>query len=412
MKQSQLQLIWWTLANNNAESAITAVNTAKSSAISAQVAAASAEASWKSQQASESEAVDRLIQEMANEGLAAPADLATYTNNQIDGLDLSGAGAKETVLRIWADALKTAKTATANAEAAYTTATDAATVANNELTVAETEATAALETAVAAAAQVAGVIAKAAAAVATETLGRLAADLQAESYVSDALDVMTSSSTIINDATSTTDPTDIINAQFDILAALNLIANEDLTQANVDAANAAQTAATNALAVALAAKQAADAALVEINDIDSDSSNGLSPAIEQFFVLKSGLPGSPSIGELDNYNSTHDWVNVGDAGTHVIHVDSIAKYQSVLSNIELAEKQATQIDNAYKALLAKVNESAQALSQIETGFEEANFAAVSEINDKFDEYVERAEGATENAIDSARLGCRGCEIGN
>ena len=390
-----------TLANNNAESAIAAVNTAKTSAISAQVAAASAEASWKSQQASESEAVDRLVQEMANEGLTAPADLATYSNAQIDALDLSGAGTKESVLRIWADALKTAKTATTNAEAAFNTASDGATVANNELTVAETEATAALEAAVAAAAQVADVIAKAAAAAATETLGRLAADLQAESYVSDALDVMTSSNAIISDATTSNDPTDIINAQFDILASLNLIANADLTQANVDAAIAAQTAATNALAIALAAKEAADAAIVEINDIDSNSANGTSPAIEQFYVLKSGLPGTPSIGELDNYNNTHDWVNVGDGGTHVIHVDSIAKYQSVLSNIDLAEKQASQIENAYNALAAKVNESAQALSQIETGFEEANFAAVSEINAKFDEYVERTEGATENAVDAA-----------
>ncbi len=403
------------LANANATAAIAAVNVVKygsadrTGSIDLRIAAEAAKGAWESQKISENEAIERLVTEMTNRGNqtvysvadiealadADPNELDTITINPVDNADLL-------ILNVWLNALKTATAAKENAEEAYETADDAATAAEGELAVAESEAGSALQAAVDAAAQVADLVAKAAAAVATETLGRLAADLQAESTVDDVLDVMTTSANAVESSTSSNDAGDVIDAQSDTLDTLAAIAGANLSADDLTDAQAAYDAAASALATALTAKNNAEIALLKITtDFDADDSNGEVPAIEQFYVDVTGLPGTPTIGTLDSYTVDHDWVYVNAAETHVIHVDSIAKYQSVLSNIDLAEKQAAQITTIYNGLVAKVDEAAQTLSQIESAYDEANFAAVSEINDKFDEYVEKAETATEKAVDSS-----------
>ncbi|NVK18315.1 MAG: tandem-95 repeat protein [Methylocystaceae bacterium] len=405
-------------ANANAENAINAVNVAKFGngadkvgAIQLQVDAASAKAAWDSQIESEANAVSRLVSEMSKEGIVNSGTSSAYTVAEIevldaaglDGLDLSAAGAKEIVLQIWVNALKTAMTATENAETAYNTANDAATAATNQVSVAEAEAAAALQAAVDAASQVADLVAKAAAAQATETLGRLAADLQAESTVDDVLDVMSASKASLNSATADDDATDVINAQYDILSGLTSVTVDTVTADDVTSAQAAYEAAQAALAKALSAKNNADTAEAILDDVDGAGS-GTTSAIEQFYVDVTGLPGTPSIGTLDNYDAaTHEWVYV--SGTDfVIHVDSIAKYNSVLSSIDLAEKQASQITKTYNTLAAKVEEAAQALETVLSVKREADFISageVQDIKDGFVDAVERTEAATEKAVDSA-----------
>ncbi|WP_417782550.1 LamG-like jellyroll fold domain-containing protein [Terasakiella pusilla] len=405
-------------ANLNAQNAINAVNEAKfgngtdkPGAIQLQVDAAAAKAAWDSKTQSEASSVDRLVNEMAKEGIVNSGTSNAYTTAEIaaldsaglDGLDLTAAGAKEIVLRIWVNALKSAMTATENAEAAYDTAQEAMNDALSELTIAENEAVAALKAAVNAAAQVADLVATAAAADSTQTLGRLAADLQAESSADDALETTKSAQAALDSDASDTDATDIINAQGEILSNLATVTSGTVTQGDVTAATNAYNAASAALAKALIAKNQADAAVAKLQDIDG-AGPGTMSAIEQFYVDVSGLPGTPSIGTLDNYDvNVHDWVYV-DGTTHVIHVDSISKYQSVKSNIELAEKQAQQIGKTYDVLETKVSTAEQNLQSVLDAKREADLIAnndLQNVKDDYPEAVERAEASTEKSVDSA-----------
>lgn len=405
-------------ANLNAQNAINAVNEAKfgngsdkPGAIQLQVDAAAAKAAWDSKTQSEASSVDRLVNEMAKEGIVnsgtsnayTTAEIAALDSTGLDGLDLTAAGAKEIVLRIWVNALKSAMTATENAEAAYNTAQEAMNDALSELTIAEAEATAALKAAVNAAAQVADLVAKAAAADSTQTLGRLAADLQAESSADEALKTTKASQAALNSDASDTDATDVIDAQGQILSDLASVTSDTVTQNDVTAATNAYNAASAALAKALIAKNQADAAVAKLADIDGSGAGTMS-AIEQFYVDVSGLPGTPSIGTLDSYDvNVHDWVYV-DGTTHVIHVDSISKYQSVKSNIELAEKQAQQISKTYDVLETKVSTAEQNLQSVLDAKREADLIANNDLQNVKDDYaeaVERAEASTEKSIDSA-----------
>lgn len=405
-------------ANLSAQNAITAVNEAKfgngsdkPGAIQLQVDAAAAKAAWDSKIQSESGSVDRLVTEMEKEGIINSATSNPYTVAEIaamdaaglDGLNLTGAGAKEIVLRIWVNALKSAMNATENAEAAYRTAHEAMTDALSELTIAESEAAAALKAAVAAAAQVADLVSKAAAADATQTLGRLAADLQAESSADDALQTTKASQLALDSAASDTDASDVINEQGQILSGLSTVTADTVTQNDVTAATNAYNAAQAALAQALTAKNQADAAVAKLQDIDGSGPGTLS-AIEQFYVDVSGLPGTPVIGTLDNYDvNVHDWVYV-DGTSHVIHVDSISKYKSVKSNIELVEKQAQQIAKTYDLLEAKVKTAEQDLQSVLDAKREADLIAsgdLQNVKDGFNDAVERAEASSEKAADSA-----------